>query len=117
MIFREDIVAALEKLGIPPEDFEGVLRSVIVERGRQVKQWGGVEHDDGHYTLDWISYLTEHLGRAQLAAECRRTTSGKGFNYRGQLVIVAALAFAALESCDRLLREKQRTKKGPEPCS
>lgn len=60
------------------------------ERERQSKNWGGAQHDDQHTPNDWIAFIAYHAGRGSYRA-----------NFRTQMVKVAALAVAAIESWDR----------------
>lgn len=72
-----------------------VLGAISEERARQAAEWGGAAHDDGHDPFDWLLYLSKHLTKASAFA---RSPDG----YRRQLVRVAALAIAAVESRDRV---------------
>jgi hypothetical protein len=89
-----------------------VYDEIRAERATQDERWGGPAHDDGHSPLDWIRYLAEHLARAggwaaEILDEQHWFTahiSGSVDHmpaYRRQLVRVAALAVAAIESYDR----------------
>jgi hypothetical protein len=80
-----------------------VLADVCAERDAQDAKWGGSDHDDEHMPGDWIRFIREHTARAD-------ATRGPAF--REQLVRVAALAVAAIESGDRLAAiEKVRAEK------
>jgi hypothetical protein len=72
---------------------ENIFNAIIDERHRQDEKWGGPDHDDKHSYGDWIIYLVQHLAKASLAVSRQR--------YRYQLVRIAALAVAAIESFDR----------------
>jgi hypothetical protein len=74
---------------------ESIIGEVIEERGRQDAEWGSV-HDDGHTPGDWVAKLKRHLGLA--SGEGVGTDLGR---YRRQMIRVAALAVAALESMER----------------
>jgi hypothetical protein len=67
-----------------------VLADVSAERDAQDAKWGGNDHDDDHVQSDWLHYIREHTNRAEVCADFRR-----------QMVRVAALAVAAIESYDR----------------
>jgi hypothetical protein len=67
-----------------------VYDEVAVERLRQNDLWGGAEHDDLHGPRDWRFFICEHAERA-----------GTIRDYRKQMIRVAALAIAAVESYDR----------------
>lgn len=65
-------------------------------RIEQDMTWGGPGHDDTHTSHDWIAYIVKHLGRAVMWPFSMTT-------FRRQMVIVAALAVAAIEWCDRAI--------------
>jgi hypothetical protein len=69
-----------------------VLDNIRAERHRQDAKWGGPEHDDEHDPLHWCGFVGEHLARAR---------KERGVIYRYQMIRVAALAIAAVESFDR----------------
>lgn len=71
-----------------------ILDEIRDERDQQDAQWGGAGHDDQHTNFDWICYLTKHVGRAVQWPFDPAV-------FRRQMVIVAALAVAAIEWCDR----------------
>lgn len=77
-----------------------IYEEIKAERTKQDAKWGGPEHDDGHSLSEWISYIDRHL---------ERVADGPEHEERYQLVRVAALAIAAIESLDR---EREGT---PEP--
>lgn len=64
---------------------------IFSERMAQNAEYGGPKHDDTHSEADWINFLYKHLDRAN-------DNSG---DYRYQLVRVAALCVAAIQSHDR----------------
>ncbi len=66
-----------------------VFREIEAERVRQDAKWGGPAHDDEHTFADWIDYIKEHTNNARF----------KGF--RIEMVKIAALAIAAIESTAR----------------
>ncbi len=78
---------------------QAILSEVGEERARQDAEWGR-DHDDGHTQSDWVALLTRHAG---LAVNDGVTTEDAD-RYRRQLVRVAALAVAAVESLDRKRR-------------
>lgn len=67
-----------------------VYAEIKVERASQDAKWGGPDHDDEHESEDWFSFIQEHLDRAENPDV-----------YRMQMIRVAALAVAAIESFDR----------------
>lgn len=71
-----------------------ILTEIARERERQNRKWGEQNHHP-HY---WLAILMEEVGEAAHAI------CGKSFNfeeYRKELIQVAAVAFAAIESFDR----------------
>lgn len=76
-----------------------VLAEVAQERDRQDAKWGGPTHDDMHSPGDFCRFIREHEVRAEqtLAGEPVREFD----EFRTQMLRVAALAVAALESWDR----------------
>lgn len=74
-----------------PIDHEktSVYTEIFDERVRQDSKWGGPDHDDQHSVSDFVTFIIQHAKRAESE------------NSRRQLVRVAALAVAAIESMDR----------------
>lgn len=70
-----------------------VYDEILAERDRQDAKWGGPTHDDAYSQENWLNYIASHNVRAAM--------SENPFVYRKQLVRIAALAVAAVESCDR----------------
>lgn len=70
----------------------GVLVEVRSERIRQDATWG----EQNHHPLYWLAILGEEVGEANEAA-LRQSYS----EYRKELLQVAAVAVAAIESFDR----------------
>lgn len=81
-----------------------VFKQIAVERERQDRQWGGHDHDDEHERPHWLNFIDEHKARAKKAIS-RQTGQREARpdldEYRKQLVEIAALAIAAIESHDR----------------
>lgn len=67
----------------------GIWLQIMHEREKQDAEWGGPDHDDEHTPLDWTSYIEKHAGKALSQ------------HFRQQMIRVAALAVAAIESYDR----------------
>jgi hypothetical protein len=69
------------------------------ERQRQDKKWGGAKHDDEHAYRDFVEFIKRHANKA--------TYNPNDLDYvdlptfRKQMIRVAALAVAAIESHDR----------------
>ena len=69
-----------------------ILAQVQFERSRQDQKWG----TPNHYPETWLAILMEEVGEAAQAMLERRL-----IDYRHEMVQVAAVALAALESYDR----------------
>lgn len=92
----------------PAGDRASILAEVSAERDRQDGMFGGAGHDDTHSATDWVSILVRHLGLAvddgSPAGVCLMTDHCAGADpvrYRRQMVRVAAIAVAAVETFDR----------------
>jgi hypothetical protein len=73
-----------------------ILSQVQDEHVRQDAKWGGAEHDDQHIANDWNDFIQWHLRKAVPPIGVPSAT------YRQNMIAVAALAVAAVESFDRL---------------
>jgi hypothetical protein len=69
-----------------------ILAEVEAERKEQDVRHGGSENDNRNCEGDWHRWINEHLGMSS-----RNVHAGT----RGELIRVAALAVAAVESFDR----------------
>lgn len=77
---------------------EAILGPEIeAERARQVEQWGGNHHDDGHDRHDWIEFIESFTGKAYRVAQW----GDKAVEFENRLIQVAALAIAAVQSSRR----------------
>lgn len=82
-----------------------VLDEVQDERRRQVSKWGQQDHTP----MEWIAILTEEVGEAAKEAlehhwngvHYQHPTREVLERYRKEMVQVAAVAVAAIESLDR----------------
>ena len=63
------------------------------ERARQDAKYGGPDGDDKNTVNDWVASITRHAGWAVVREDLAV--------FRRQMVRVAALAWAAIEWCDR----------------
>lgn len=81
----------------PAPDLNHVYYEVANERAAQDEKWGGPAHDDRHGTAEWVAFIARHAG---LAVNDGRPESLERF--RRQMIRVAALAIAAVESHDRV---------------
>lgn len=76
---------------------EQALDDVRHERLRQDAKWGEQNHDP----KEWMLILMEEVGEtAQTLQQCEKHTKTLG-DYRQEMVQVAAVAVAAIESLDR----------------
>ncbi len=84
---------------------EGIWKEIKEERGRQDAQWGGPDHDDTHALWNWIIYIRGHnkaAGKLMLQERPVHDFAPAAVEqFRKQMVRVAALAVAAIESVDR----------------
>lgn len=73
---------------------EQILDDIAAERVRQDAMWGGEKHDDAESQERWASFIMVYLGKYAHwdASEVTQRTN---------LVKLAALAVAAIESLDR----------------
>lgn len=107
---RTEQVADAQKEGLRQTD--RILREVRAARARQFAKWGwarsqeawdtdplGLVHDDGHVEGDWTRFVVRYLGKAEQAIE-----DGNPYDWREEMLCVAALAVAAIESHDRKQR-------------
>jgi hypothetical protein len=70
------------------------------ERDRQDAQWGGPKHDDQHTASQWASFRGKFENR-----QLRLTDDPR--KQREELVKIAALTIAQIESLDRNLDVKE----------
>ena len=75
---------------------ETVLCEIANERQNQDNKWG----EQNHHVLFWMSVLGEEYGEA-----CKSAIEGDVLSCRTELVQVAAVAVAAIESLDRKVGE------------
>jgi hypothetical protein len=80
-----------------------IWRDVVRERARQDKQWGGPEHDDIHRHEGWATWRSEFDARA---ADHEHDPE----RVYAEVVKVAALAVAQLESLRRLMGPERTAK-------
>lgn len=101
---REEIEAELaDRRKRDPALQQIALNDVLHERGRQDAKWGPQNHDP----LEWLSILLEEVGEVAMAAnqahwaKTRDSAVIRWDDYRAELIQVAAVAVAAVESFDR----------------
>lgn len=84
-----------------------VLQEVLEERAKQTLKWG----EQNHAPFAWLAILGEEVGEANKAAlETHFKYPGADTDYseyRKELIQVAAVAIAMVESLDRNERKKQ----------
>ena len=69
---------------------------ILKERAYQIEKWGGPEHDDHHVLPDWLNFIYRCMYRLD-------TVNPIPLKYqRKNMLEIAALAIAALESFDRI---------------
>lgn len=83
---------------------KGVIDEVIEERKRQDKKWGIQNHDPDK----WLMILGEEVGESNKAALEAYFNELPLDDYREELIQVAAVAIAAVESHDRRKNEAQK---------
>lgn len=74
------------------------IKDVLKERERQDKKWG----PQNHHPERWIIILIEEVGEAG-----KDLLEGDAFGYRKEMVQVAAVALAAIESFDRAWKKEE----------
>lgn len=108
-------IAALPTV-VAPRPSSEIQRSVYdeirLERSAQDAKWGGAQHDDEHTPSEWIGFIIEHAAKSIPRAYARRADLlERATEYspmephevvRKQMVRVAALALATIESFDRV---------------
>lgn len=86
-----------------------IVAQVHDERENQDAKWGA-DHDDKHGEGDWTRLIVRQLGQAEYAIESDQMST-----WRQQMIQVAALAEAAVESYDRKAEGKARAVNPDEP--
>lgn len=80
---------------------EEIFEEIKKERIHQDKRWGGPKQDDEHEVSDWAIFIRSQLNRLSTESYLPYGSDRKRF------IKIAALAFAAIESGDRLVDEKE----------
>lgn len=81
---------------------EASFMSVLAERARQDKKWGGPTYDDKQSVVSFRYAIRSQLDRASLEAQGSQDRD-YFLAQRSRLVKVAAIAVAAIEAIDRKL--------------
>ena len=92
-----------------PLTLASVLSEVTRVRDAQDRQWGGPAHDDNNAGWDWLIYITRHMGRAVTYGP--RSTH-KIEVLRTELVKIAAIAVAGIQSLDRIKEAVRESDEG-----
>ncbi len=79
------------------------LSNVLAERRTQDEKWGEQNHDP----YVWLAILGEEVGEANEAVLEARFCGREMIRYRDEMVQVAAVALAAVESYDRMKWENK----------
>ena len=81
-----------------------VLEAVCEERQSQDRKWGGPDHDDRHDAHDWAQFIAYQNRAIPYEAELAVDREEYEVIVRRRFVKIAALAVAAIQSCDRKQR-------------
>ena len=80
---------------------DSIIKEIINEREKQDTKWG----EQNHQPIEWVSILTEEVGevaKAALESHFKHKEKDHSYKeYRKELVQVAAVALAMIESLDR----------------
>jgi hypothetical protein len=82
--------------------FADIVEDIRKERTAQDRAHGGPAHDDVLSQWQWVALLTRHIG----LAVCDGAPLANSGRFKRQMVCVAALAIAAIQSMER--QEAQR---------
>lgn len=107
-IFAERLNVLIACHGYLHDSPQSVLQEVVSERAAQDEEWGGPSHDDTHTQFHWTKFIREHADRS-VRGQARD-------DFRQQMIRVAALAVAAVQSFDRIGKEIMVHGKPRTPC-
>ncbi len=79
---------------------QAILDLIASERDYQEGRWG-TRFDDRNTINDFVTYITRYAGNAAFEPDFHKTQVARREHQRQQLVKVAALAVAAIETIDR----------------
>lgn len=79
---------------------QAILDLIASEREYQEAKWG-VRFDDQNTINDWVAYIANYASNAAFEPNNAQDVVGRREHQRTQLVKVAALAVAAIETIDR----------------
>jgi hypothetical protein len=109
---REAVIVALNEI-----IEQSLSKEISALRLAQDAQHGGPEHDDTHTPIEWIGLIESYTHRAQYSW---KETGDGGFGhlnlpmYEGNLLQVAALAVAAIQSSRRKRAAQDSERDNPE---
>lgn len=90
-----------------------IHNEIIGERRKQDEEWGGPEHEDTHGAFEWMEFRRKREEKMTDAYMQRGRPFDAGYFHnttRRELVIMAALCVAQIESMDRIYAEMQRNR-------
>jgi CRP/FNR family cyclic AMP-dependent transcriptional regulator len=95
------------------ENMNDILEEIKSARLTQDKEWGGAENDDVHEPEKWCAFIRHQLRLADRGACSLATDAITGAEeqtlidgYRERLIKIAAVAIAATESLDRIMKKR-----------
>lgn len=90
------------------KETDAILVEIQKEREYQIERWGNQRDDQENAPNDWVAYISHHASRWFTGGFKPYNTNAVN-DYRKQMIKVATLAVAAIESLDRL-RDNPSTK-------
>lgn len=91
--FAASLLRQADVVDPPAYIIPSVLFDIATERGRQDEQWGGPTHDDTHQATAWCDFIENQIRHVRNHEQQRQ-----------RFVKIAALAVAAVQSHDRLVK-------------
>ncbi|WP_061246762.1 MazG-like family protein [Leptospira noguchii] len=79
---------------------EKIIQEILEEREKQDEKWG----EQNHNPIEWCAILGEEVGevnKAALETHFKYDSKNDHFEYRKELIQVAAVAMAMIECLDR----------------
>ena len=74
-----------------------IIQEILAERKKQDTKWG----EQNHSPIEWLAILGEETGEASKIAVDAHFLGTQIQNYRKEMIQVAAVVLAAIESFDR----------------
>ena len=78
-----------------------IFAEILRCRAAQDAKWGGPEHDDTHTRADWCQFIQKFRNRAELVGEGCANSTDRILGFEQNMIHIASLAIAALESSRR----------------